>query len=121
RSPCIVPWLGDTRTEMRDSRPTGAPLYSAARPGVADEEPWGRATELCRWGTARRARAWLCIMARCRESLSNASLAHFLLSPLSFPLPYSLPGRARELQCPPRSLHERLTGHRAALCHHSAD
>src|SRR2546426_2331594 len=43
RSTCIVPWLGDTRTEMRDSRPTGAPLYSAARPGVADEEPWGRA------------------------------------------------------------------------------
>src|SRR2546422_405504 len=42
RSTCIVPWLGDTRTEMRDSRPTGAPLYSAARPGVADEEPWGR-------------------------------------------------------------------------------
>jgi len=45
-STCIVPWLGYTRTEMRDSRPTGAPLYSAARPGVAGEEPWGRATGL---------------------------------------------------------------------------
>src|SRR2546425_12693665 len=39
RSTCIVPWLGYTRTEMRDSRPTGAPLYSVARPGVAGEKP----------------------------------------------------------------------------------
>src|SRR5437879_13536677 len=72
RSTCIVPWLGDTRTEMRDSRPTGAPLYSAARPGVADEEPRGRATVPCRRGTARRARACLFVTPRCRESLSHA-------------------------------------------------
>src|SRR3989442_15727823 len=90
---CIVPRVGYTRTEITDLRPAGAPLYSAARPGVAGEEPQGRATGPCRWGTARRARACLFIMPRCRESLSNASLAHFLLSPLSFPLTYFLPGR----------------------------